>query len=208
MKKWTDVLWWWLGVALMVFGLGFVTTAEGALMTIWSDGFEGTSFTPPIIPNGNWATQQTALSAYAGSRGANVQGPTTALGDVLAVPISTAGYNQIAISGVIKIRDDLEAGDVLRLDFDWNGSGWLNVTSWSGPLGVSDWQSFNQPLSLLATDNKNFRFRFVLVANGTTDRVNLDELVLSGEPVPEPVGLPVLVLGVIAFLKHRRPLTR
>lgn len=187
----------WL--AVVIFFLVVFQTARAE--TIWGEGFEshdfaGWSFDP------EWSLGHTSQSVHSGEWAADIRGPTSEPeGSVLECGISTTGFQDISLGIWGKVREGLESADSISVEW-WSGESWSIMLSYSG-IPAGDWQYASVTLPPAAGDNGDFRLRLRATLSGTTDRMNFDDLILSGVLIPEPTSALLLFLGTLALLTHR-----
>lgn len=110
--------------------------------------------------------------------------------------------NQLFVAG-------FNSGTVSRIDFDANGdvSGNTNFSS-AAPIAL-DFSPDGQEM-FVASHTSGFITRYSAsgsswVESGTISTgVNLGDLLIAGDPVPEPAAISVLALGGLALLRRRR----
>jgi hypothetical protein len=159
--------------------------------TIWSDGFEsGGNFPKWTSVNGNWTIITSALSAHSGNKGADIKGASGQNGDILSANISSAGLENIQWQYYYKVRDGLESADSVFAEWTVNGADWLPLAVYTNsPAG--DWQFASFMLPTEANENPNLGFHLRAVLDSASDRMNFDDFVLSGTPVPEPASISI-----------------
>ncbi len=170
---------------------------------IWSDGFESGDFSAWTSVTGNWDTS--GGSVHSGSKRAQIFGPYTSNGDVLLLAQSTSGYKNVSLEHWARVYDSLESNDFLYIEWSPNGSDWNTVIAYgSGP--TTDWQKMTVFLFTApgADDNPLFQLRIRSLLNNTSDCIYFDDIVLSGDPIPEPATLVFLscLLPIIVRRKH------
>ena len=188
-------------MAILVFGFLPASALAGLVPPIWSTGFED-GFPPEANATGSWSVINSPVSAYSGSFGADIDGPTGIDGDTLLLPISSVGYQDLGLEYWFKIRDGLEVGDQVLAQWTADGTNWETLATYTNQI-ASDWQLAIFDLPTSADDNPNLAFRLFANLANVSDRMNFDDLALSGTPIPEPITLGLLALGALIVARRR-----
>src|SRR3989344_1936538 len=159
-----------MGAVMLIFGLIPANLFAG---TVWSTGFEG-GLPTEAAASGNWRVVTSAPAAHSGTKGLDISGATTLVGDVLVFDLSSVG-----------------------------GASWEPLTVFSG-LAADDWFPNQFSLPLGAADNPNLNFRLVATLGTSGDRMTFDDFALSGTLVPEPITIGLLTLGALIVSRRRR----
>ena len=187
---------------LIFFGLWPASLRAGTVL--WSDGFETGDFSAWTAVSGNWAVVTSSLSAHSGLRGADITEATNPAGDVLTLQASSLGYENLQFDYWSKVRAGLETEDQVLVEMSTNGGvDWIPLDTYSNVL-AGDWQarSFNLPVA--ADNNPDLSLRLWAKLSSSGDRMNFDDFSLSGQPVPEPATLGLLVLGALTGVRRYR----
>jgi hypothetical protein len=169
---------------------------------IWSDGLETGNFGAWTLVDGNWATS--GGNNHSGSKRAQVDGANS-VESVLTKSKSTVGYSDISLDYWYRISDSLENSDFLYLEWTSNGADWQNLKTYTNVASSANWQEENLSLPAEAGNNPLFGLRFREKFNGASDCVYLDDVALSGNPVPEPSSLFLIFSGLFSLLVFLRP---
>jgi hypothetical protein len=196
MKVWVE--------SLLLLSLTAIS-AQASGVEFWTCDFENGMPAGAVVTAGigNVAVQSSSLSAYSGSKGLNIQGPSGSNGDTLVLPISTVGYRDVELRYWYKIREGLEATDHLYSGWTADGNEVLALADYSG-VSAGDWQLAVFTLNSAADDNPLVASVWLATLANSSDRVNVDKVTAYGTPIPEPVTFCGLVLGLF-FLAWRRP---
>ena len=182
------------GAVALIFGL-FPASLFAGTVPIWGTGFE-------TGLGGEWSSSSSNFSvvnsslAFEGTHYLNVIGPSGTGGDTLSLPTPSVGYDTLSFEGQRRIYAGLESTDRLSIQWKVDGLDWQTPVIFSG-LPVGDWSPFLFNLPAEASDNPTLTFRWLAEFDGANDRALLDNLSLSGQPVPEPATLGLLVLGAL-----------
>ncbi|MFH1170169.1 MAG: PEP-CTERM sorting domain-containing protein [Candidatus Vogelbacteria bacterium] len=187
-------------VAAAILGFLPASTLAGPVM-IWSEGFEN-GFPPEASVTGSWSVINSPTSAHSGSSGADIDGPTGTNGDVLFLPLSSVGYQDLGWEYWLKVRDGLETGDQVLAQWTVDGANWETLATYTNQV-AGDWQLATFDLPISADNNSNLAFRFFANLANSSDRMNFDDITLSGTPVPEPATLGLLALGALTVARRR-----
>ncbi len=186
-------------MVILVFGI--LPARVRAEAVIWSTGFESGL-------TGEWTAGSDKFSvidsslAFEGDKYLNVVGPSTTGGDSLLLAVSSAGYQSLSLTGYSRIYAGLEANDRLSIEWSVDGLNWQTLVVWSN-LPVSGWTPFSLDLPEEADGNSQLTLRWLAEFDGTSDRGLFDQLALSGQPIPEPMSLPLLIFGSLIALVRR-----
>jgi hypothetical protein len=149
-----------------------VTAAPGALP--FSDGFESGNFTA-----GGWTTQDadasitsTTNDRYAGTYGAKVRQTTW-----IQKAVSTVGYNTIHVLYARKATG-LDSGQNEKLFVEWSidGTTWYNLET----VPTAAWALKDFTCGSGANNNANFRVRFRINADATSEFGAVDSVQITG----------------------------
>jgi hypothetical protein len=148
------------------------TTVTAAPSTIFSDGFESGNFTA-----GGWTTQDADASItstindrYAGTYGAKLRETTW-----IQKAVSTVGYNTIHVKYARKATG-LDAGEYLYVEWSTNGTTWNNLET----VPTAAWALKDFTCGSGANNNANFRVRFRINANATSEFGAVDSVQITG----------------------------
>jgi hypothetical protein len=151
----------------------FTTVAAGGALP-FSDGFESGNFTA-----GGWTTQDADASItstindrYEGTYGAKLRETTW-----MQKAISTVGYNTIHVKYARKATG-LDSGQNEKLYVEWSidGSAWNNLET----TGTTAWALKDFTCGSGANNNANFRVRFRINANATSEFAAVDSVQITG----------------------------
>lgn len=145
---------------------------------LFSDGFESGGFT-----EGGWVTGGAVVSTtqrFHGAYAANLNQT-----DVLTKALSTAGYENIALTYARRIRFFEATGDNFYAEWSDNGgASWTQLEHLTAN-GVYGAPRFMLPAS--ANNNPNLQIRFRMITDGTgdgsPDNAYLDDVLITGEPI-------------------------
>ena len=182
----------------MVFGFWPAKGFAGPV--VWSEGFE--NGLPPGA-NGSWSVIGSPASAHSGSYGADIDGPTGTNGDILFLPTPSTGYQNLGFEFWSKIRTgDLEANDQVVVEWTPDGVNWATLIT-DTDQAADDWQFATLDLPAAADDNPALALRLWANLSSSGDRMNFNDFVLTGQPIPEPTAIGLLAIGALAFLRRR-----
>jgi hypothetical protein len=190
-------------VALAVFS--FSQPLRGGVM--FSDDFESGNFNAWTNTTGNWTVVTSPLSALSSSRGADIKGNTEPGDDYLMVEVPSLGCTNLLWQYAYKVRESLDADDVVFAEWSPDGVTWLELTRYSN-LPAGDWQQAQLFLPPEADNNPDLAMRFRARLSSTGDRMNFDNIIISGNGncgvVPEPSSLVFFGLASsLLFLRRR-----
>jgi hypothetical protein len=190
------------GMCAVFVGLLCLLPAKGAVL--WSDGFESGNFSAWTSATGAWSVVTSTLSAHSGLKGADIKGLTDPAGDVVLIRVSSSGYQNLEWQFWYKVRDALEVGDSLFAEWTANGTIWSPLAEYTN-LPIGDWQSASFALPASANDNPNLALRLRAVLGSATDRMNIDDVSLSGTAVavPEP-SIVIAGMSLVPYLCLRK----
>jgi hypothetical protein len=189
----------WAGLSVLL--LAAPLAARGDV--IWQDGFESGSFAAWSSANGAWRVVTSPQSAHSGSRGADIAGPTLEPGgDELVLEQSSLGFEELEFSYWYKVREGLEMGDLVRVEWTDDGQSWSPLATYT-ELSAGDWQFASFALPGAAANNPDLGLRFQAELGSGSDRFNLDDALLEGAVIPEPSTLLLLTLAVAAARRTR-----
>lgn len=187
-----------IGAVILVFS---ILPATGRAGPVWSTGFEG-GFPSGASVTGHWTVIGSSASAHSGSDGADVVGSTDPGGDVLSLPISSVGFQGLGLEYWFKVRSGLEVDDQVAVEWTPDGAIWQTLAAYTNQV-AGDWQLATFDLPADANDNPNLALRLVATLSSSGDRMNFDDIVITGTAVPEPTTLGLLMIGAVALLRHR-----
>jgi hypothetical protein len=143
----------------------------------WSDGFESGNFTA-----GGWTVGGTATvrndANYTGTYGARLANTTW-----MQKIKNTEGYDAIHVK-YRRATKSFDAGENLYVEWSIDGNTWNNletVQTASYSDGLQD-----KLCNTGADNNPNFRIRFRTNANRTTEYAYIDDVEITGTPIPPP----------------------
>lgn len=175
----------------LLFGAVFTApiSAEAATPEVlFSDGFEDGDFSNWSTVDPEWKTINS--SDVEGSWKARAGAGMAATSSVLVKYIDTTDYQNISISFSHK-DNGLEEVDSVQLQTTYTGGG-----AWIGPnteLKGSDsgWSQQNIGFTNTTADDKaNFGIRFVADLDAKSDEFDLDDVVVTGEPIEQVEETP------------------
>lgn len=173
-----------------LFTLGFFwfsDTARAVAPTIFSGGFEAGDFsvwTSADSPKWN-TTSGGPTDEHSGDARADVKGPTGEDDDILLKNVSTVGYENLTLSFWYKIKSALEEDDHVYVEWTVNDSDWHELTDFFDVEESDEWISASYDLSEQAVNNEDFGLRFRASLEHGNDEFYLDDVVLSGDVIPE-----------------------
>lgn len=154
----------------------------GGSATIFSDGFSN-------LNNWNesgetdWTTQtRESSSGYSGSGSgspvAHADDCDTSCTITLGTALNLSSYSSATLTFQYYLSENLDSGEFLRVEA-YNGS-WTQVLNLASEADDdSAWHTASVNLSSYLVSN--FRLRFVTQASGTTESVEIDDVVISGQ---------------------------
>ncbi len=157
---------------------------------IWSDGFESGDFSAWTSVGGNWDTS--GGNVHSGSKRAQIFGPYALDGDVLLLTQSLSGYENITLEYWARVYDGLESNDTLFIEWSPDGSSWNTVSAYINAPASTDWHNVSLLLPATADDNALFQFRIRSRLNNASDCIYFDDIILSGDLIPEPSSIITL----------------
>lgn len=171
---------------------------------ILSDGFESGNLGAWTSADANWTIITSSLAAHSGTKGLDVKGNTDPDSDILRIMTPSAGFQSLSWQYWFKVRDGLESADSVVAEWTANGADWLALASYSN-LPSGDWQFASFALPETADENQNLGFRFRANLGSATDRMNFDDIALSGTAsVPEPGSAILFGCFALSLLRRRR----
>ena len=193
----------WLASALtLTLGLELTgLTAQGAV--VWREDFESDNLAKWTAADPAWSVVASTQAAYAGSRGGDVQGPTSLAGDALYKEFSTVDSNLVSLGLMKKVRSSTEASDHWLVQWTPDRVDWLTLADQSAESVDAEWVKYQWFLPFAATSKPLFAFRLVFIGDSASDRVAVDEVVLDLLPVPEPASV-VIFAFFTAWLANKR----
>lgn len=177
--------------------------AEAVSSDIFSDGFESEDFSSWTSSGDKWnVTSGGPTDTHDGLARADVKGNTGDSDDVLLNNISTAGHENIVLSFWYKVKDSLEEGDHVYVEWTTNSLDWNQLADFTDIDETIDeneeeiWVNTTYDLPEDVDNNENLGLRFRAQLNAGNDKFYLDDVSLSGEviseesptPTPEPEG--------------------
>ncbi len=170
---------------------------------IWSDGFESDDFSAWTSVTGNWDTS--GGNVHSGSKRAQIFGPYSSDGDILLLAQSTEGYKNIKVEHWARVYESLESNDFLYIEWSPDGGANWNMQFVYAGGPTTDWQGFGflcMPMES-ADDNPLFQLRIRSLLNNGSDVIYFDDIVLSGDPIPEPSSIITLAPFLFGLLLCR-----
>jgi len=155
---------------------------------LWRENFESGGFTDwDSVVGDNWDVIHHDVSAHTGGYGADVRGNTEPDDDIITKMIDTSGWRNLELNLWFKLREGFEGTDEVVVEYTTDGGAtWQLANTYDQAFfnGTEDiWDEITLPFPTGAANNPDFGFRFRAYLNGSTDRVNFDDLVLHGEPM-------------------------
>jgi hypothetical protein len=102
------------------------------------------------------------------------------------------------------------APHVISIAYSENGSSWTDFASWNNPVRTSSGGSPNEPYTWQGSgvvSGASGRYVKIDLTMTTKDSYNifmdLDEVRILGEPIPEPATVGLLVLGALGLLRRK-----
>ena len=180
-------------------------TVVMASVPIWSDGFEASSLLPTWDrADAPWKSLASAQAASVGSRGGDLQGPTTTEGARLAKTVSLAGYQDAQVQFDFFVRGALESGDHFMVcSTVAAGATEVVVADYSAVPVSTAWQTITLDLPVSLANDPTVQIIFCGIFDGTTDRVAIDQVIVSATPVPEPSLVWLAVTGLTILVRKR-----
>ena len=174
---------------LVASGFFIFSNAVSASANIFSDGFELGNFDEWTSHNSRWSVSSS--DTHGGSNyKAVVSGDTGANDDILLKNISTSGYNSVSLNFYYKMTS-MEGADHVYVEW-YDGADWHQVADYTNQNVMSDWVQVNLSLPAGAGNNSNFAFRFVAHTSSISDRFLLDDVSLTGMPIPSATNSTIV----------------
>lgn len=191
-------------VAVLVFGIYPASTLAGPVATIWSTGFE--DGLPANATNiGTGTVVALTAGAHSGVRRFQFVGdldPVTV--SSLTLPVDATGYSDLSLEFAGKFNNGIEGNDLATVAvsaFDNPLQAPIIIPFSDQPTG--DWSIVRVDLPA-ELSNQPLNISFAADFNSSTgDAWSVDDLLLSGTPVPEPLTLSLLAFGVIVAARRR-----
>ncbi|MEK7585586.1 MAG: PEP-CTERM sorting domain-containing protein [Patescibacteria group bacterium] len=190
-------------MGLLTLGVLPVKALAGPAVAFQSEDFELGLGKKWAVGSDKFSVVDSSL-AFSGDKYLNLTGPSATGGDSLLWETSSAGYENISVSGYMKIHAALELTDRLSLGWSVDGLTWQIPIILSGSP-VNEWTPFSFDLPATADNNAQLTLRWLAEFDGASDRVLVDQLSLTGSPVsvPEPSLLSLFGVGLVACLSRR-----
>lgn len=170
-----------------------------AAETLFSENFENSEeiFSAWNAADPGWSIVES--SSMNDARHARVRDTEGAA--LLYKELDTTGYTDIVISHYYRVMDALEEGDSVTLEWTADrtaeGPVWTAIASW-GPADESiPTLVTHAALPSGANDNPNFAFRFRATVPATSDDFRLDDVNVSGTPIPSPAPALTSMIGSV-----------
>lgn len=163
-----------IAAVLVIAAVSVVPTFTNAA-TIFSDGFENPStFSAWTHVDNDWHQEN---DDHSGLYSAEVN---DAGSDELRKDIPTVGYENLILSYWFKIPGGLSSSDELRVQW-WDGTAWYELINYDGTPTISNWMFASIPLWPTASNNPNFKLRFLAESlDNAGDKFRLDDVMLAG----------------------------
>jgi len=174
-----------IAAALILVSGFFVVYTPNALAatTLFSDGFESGNFNAWNIHDAHWSVT-TGNAHNASAYKAEAKGDTGPTDDLLQKNISTVGYYSINLSYWFRIIS-LDNTDHVYVEYSTNGGvNWQQLADYTNRTADIDWVNASYNLPSTADNNANFVFRFRVHTNSNNDIFYLDDVSLTGTPIP------------------------
>ena len=147
-------------------------------VTLFSDGFESDDFSNwDFVDSPKWDTVGNPANSHSGDVRAEVKGSTGHEDDVLRKAQPTLGYENITLSYSYKVKEALENGDHVYVEWSSDGNLWITMEDLTNLPASEDWVTSSHLIG--SPDQVEFRFRANL--NAGEDRLFLDDVLLTGE---------------------------
>lgn len=193
-----------MNVATMAMLFVLASCPKGSAEMIWSDGFESGNFAAAWTGvSGNWEILSSSAYAHSGSYRASVKGPNAPDGDILLLSEPSTGYQNLLVEYWYKTTSySLESSDHIFAEWTSNGANWQILADYTSTT-TDNWRLASFSLPPNASDNALFGFRLRAALNSDSDRMYFDDFALSGQLVPEPSTLLMLLLLIPFFVLLR-----
>lgn len=177
----------WGLVVLATAGAVVVLISAGgaqAATSLFGDGFESGDFANWTSAEAPWTVNGT--TAHGGVKRATATGPGSG---ALVKQESTTGFENITLSYWYRIQQSLESADHVAVELSADGTSWTPVAIYTGPA-TGSFQFASWPLPASANDQTHFEFRFHASLGNSSDTFWLDDVELTGNPIPTPTPTP------------------
>jgi len=174
-------------VAALLFIPMFASPAQAAPVSIYQDSFSGAAVGWDNSGASSWVLQSGAVGA-SGQYAAAAPMPSGV--NQIQQSISTAGYDDIQLS--FRYAITAAAADSSFMAHYFTGSTWVSIGQYSAAIGFN---TVTASLPASAADNPSFRLRFLVASAAISSdfMVLLDDVELTGEPIPVDSAAPTVV---------------
>ncbi|OGC55998.1 hypothetical protein A2797_01365 [candidate division WWE3 bacterium RIFCSPHIGHO2_01_FULL_48_15] len=169
--------------------------AEDPPTELFFDGFEsGNLGNWSTTASTKWKTVKKTDNAHNGEYRAEVK-DTDSAEDTLLREQETTGYQSITLTYWYKIDQNLETNDYIRVYWSEDGGATWNSPPLAEYTGPSQDDYIQETLNLpdAANDNPNFQFKFAAKLDASSDVFWLDDVSLTGDPMPTLTVTKVVV---------------
>lgn len=179
------------------------SSLAGVVEELVNTNFSG-GFPAGATVDGNWEVINSTL-AFSGSQLARITGPTQEGGDVFHLPVSSLGYQNITLITIQQTRLGLEKvdGDSIQFESTYDGINWGPLKTYDNST-PTDWEPPDVfVLNDLAGNNEELAFRWVARLSSGGDEMRFGQVIVTGQPVPEPAVATLVALGGGAMFLRR-----
>lgn len=184
------------GMIAVLFFTFYSLSFSASPVMLFSDGFESDNFSKWTAADdsgkGAWDVKGGDMHNSVSKKKAEIKGDKDAIGDkIIREATSTAGYEFITIGYWYKIDDQLESNDHVYLEWTSDGINW-NIATDTTNIDKGSWTQATSTLPSGAANQSGFQFRFRANLDAGHDVFWLDDVLLTGEPIPAPASLTIV----------------
>ncbi|MEK7615648.1 MAG: hypothetical protein AAB420_00400 [Patescibacteria group bacterium] len=172
----------------------FFVGGTNASSSLFSDGFESDDFSNWTSSEVPWTVNGTSsISAHMGIKRATAEGLTAEGSEIGSITkmLSTAGFENISLSYWYRIKENMETGDHVWVQWSTDGNTWNQIADHTGTATTS-FQFASLALPSDANNLVDFQFRFYASLGNSGDDFWLDDVELTGDAIatPTPTSTP------------------
>jgi len=143
----------------------------------WSDGFESGSF------SAGWTTQNSNATVTTGAKYTGTYGAQLKAATWIEKLITTAGFTGIHVK-YRRQTTGFDSGENIYVEWSTNGTTWNNLETIQTATYAQGLQ--DKTCAAGADNNDNFRIRFSTNASANNETAFIDDVNVSGTPIPPP----------------------